>query len=175
MLKNIVFAVQSLVCLCILGENVKRMANRRKRTWMQQLGSAALMLLGFSACVDGEEEEDRVLMYGTISRAYIRVTATNAEQQPVTGIRTVLEYENRKKELARDTVYTGQNGVAFVFPTQGVNETELEQAKGKLILEDVDGEQHGAYENQTVDISLKKAWLEGEEVVVVLKEKQDGK
>lgn len=150
------------------------MANRRKNTWVRQCCSTALILLGFSACVDGEEEENRLLMYGTVNRPYIRVAAMNAEQQPVKGIQTVLEYENRKKELARDTVYTDQNGMAFMYPTQGVNDTELEQAKGKLTLEDVDGEQNGAYEKQTLDISLKKMWLE-EQVVVVLKEKQDGK
>lgn len=144
--------------------------NTKKRMIMQRLLSGVLALLGFSACSE-EDGEDQVYMYGTIPLYYIRSVVTDANEKPIEGIRTVLEYKGIDGELFRDTVFTDAKGETEQDFAAGM--MDLQNSKAKLKFEDVDDEKNGSYQDETVEFSVKEVYIGGEIVRVTLKEKKN--
>lgn len=144
--------------------------NAKKKMKSQRLLSAALVLLGFSACDDKSDDDIGMVMYGTIPVHFVHSVVTDADKKPIEGIRTILEYKGLDGELARDTVYTDGDGSTMQEFERGMD--DLENAKAKLTFDDVDGEKNGAYESQVVEISVKEVYIDGRVVHVDLKEKK---
>ena len=142
--------------------------NAKKKTLLYRLLSGALVLLGFSACSD--EEEELICMYGTIAKHYIRSLVTDADEKPIEGIRTVLEYKGINGELVRDTTYTNAKGRTEQDLSGGMD--DLETAKAKLTFEDVDGAKNGSFKSHTVEVSIKDTYFGREEIRVKLEERE---
>lgn len=146
--------------------------NAKKKALTYRLLSSALVLLGFSACRSSDDDfGNRVYMYGTIPVHFVRSAVTDANENPIKGIRTVLEYKGIDGELAWDTVYTDAKGETKQDLYAGM--MDLENSEAKLTFEDVDGEKNGSYEAESVEISIKKVYVDGEIVRVALKEKKN--
>lgn len=143
----------------------------RKKTFTHRILSGTLALLGFSACMDDNDVDPQMYMYGTISVRYISSIVTDANEKPIEGIRSVMEYKGINGEVARDTAYTDASGRTRQEPREGID--DVQNAKVKLTFEDVDGEKNGEYESKTVEVSVMNAYVQGEEVKVKLEEKKN--
>lgn len=143
----------------------------RKKTFTHRILSGTLALLGFSACIDDNEVDNQMYMYGTISVRYISSIVTDENEKPIEGIRSVMEYKGINGEVARDTAYTDASGRTRQEPWEGID--NVQTAKVKLTFEDVDGEKSGEYESKTVEVSVMNAYVQGEEVKVKLQEKKN--
>lgn len=145
--------------------------NTKGKMRMQRLLSGILVLLGFSACT--EQDEPELYMYGTIPVHYIRSRVTGMNEKPVEGIRAILEYKGIDGKLVRDTAYTDAEGITRQELGGGMD--KLEEARARLVFDDVDGEKNGMYESDTVDFPVKEVLIDGKVVQVSLKEKKDGR
>ena len=126
----------------------------RFNRWYNSILTALLSLLGYSC---SSENSLPVEMYGVPSADYqISGTVTNDNGQVVQGIKTSVKqistYEGKTQASCIDSVMTDANGhydvSVHVFPMN----KEI-----KLLVEDVDGDSNGAYQNDTIDIDYNNA------------------
>ena len=126
----------------------------RFNRWYNSILTALLSLLGYSC---SSENSLPVEMYGVPSADYqISGTVTNDNGQVVQGIKTSVKqistYEGKTQASCIDSVMTDANGhydvSVHIFPMN----KEI-----KLLVEDVDGDANGAYQNDTIDIDYNNA------------------
>ena len=138
----------------------------RINRWYNTILTALLSLLGYGCSSENSEEMYGVQMYGVPSAEYqISGTVTNEGGNVVQGIKTSVKqistYDGKSQAFAIDSVMTNTNGhydvSVHVFPMN----KEI-----KLLVEDVDGDANGAYQNDTIDIDYNNAQKikEGERV-----------
>ena len=127
----------------------------RFNRWYNTLLTALLSLLGYGCSSENSMEMygSPILMYGVPSAEYkISGTVTDEGGKAVEGIKTsvkqVTNYEGKPITFAIDSVLTDANGHYDMTSTHFPQSPEI-----KLIVEDVDGDTNGAYQNDTIDIN----------------------
>lgn len=131
----------------------------RINRWYNTILTALLSLLGYGCSSENSMEMygTAILMYGVPSAEYqISGTVTNDNGQSVQGIKTSVKqistYEGKTQASCIDSVMTDANGHynvdVHIFPMN----KEI-----KLLVEDVDGDANGAYQNDTIDIDYNNA------------------
>ena len=129
----------------------------RINRWYNTILTALLSLLGYGCSSENSVEMYGVLMYGVPSAEYkMSGTVTDEGGKAVEGIKTSVKqistYEGKSHASAIDSVMTDANGhydvSVHIFPMN----KEI-----KLLVEDVDGDANGAYQNDTLDIDYNNA------------------
>ena len=133
----------------------------RFNRWYNSILTGLLSLLGYGCSSENSLEMygTPVLMYGVPSAEYkISGTVTNDNNEAVQGIKTslknVINYEGKKTVFGIDSVMTDAAGHYDVTLKGFPHNNEI-----KLMVEDVDGEANGAYQNDTIDIKYNDAQL----------------
>jgi putative lipoprotein (rSAM/lipoprotein system) len=131
----------------------------RFNRWYNTILTALLSLLGYGCSSENSMEMygSPILMYGVPSAEYkISGTVTDEGGKAVEGIKTsvkqVTNYEGKPITFAIDSVLTDANGHYDMTSTHFPQSPEI-----KLIVEDVDGDTNGAYQNDTIDINYNNA------------------
>ena len=129
----------------------------RINRWYNTILTALLSLLGYGCSSENSVEMCGVMMYGVPSAEYkISGTVTNEGGKAVEGIKTSVKqistYEGKTHAFSIDSVMTNTAGHYDVT----VNVFPLNQ-EIKLLVEDVDGDANGAYQNDTIDIDYNNA------------------
>ncbi|WP_033147420.1 radical SAM-associated putative lipoprotein [Prevotella sp. P6B1] len=129
----------------------------RINRWYNTILTALLSLLGYGCSSENSVEMYGVMMYGVPSAEYkISGTVTDEGGKAVEGIKTSVKqistYEDKTHAFSIDSVMTNTAGHYDVT----VNVFPLNQ-EIKLLVEDVDGDANGAYQNDTIDIDYNNA------------------
>lgn len=128
-----------------------------------------LSLLGFTTC------EERMCEYGTPMADFGgECFVVNEQGQGIQGIQVTLTDENN--ELIIDTLYTDKNGRVAMFSG---NSLFYPVNSAKIISEDIDGDENGAYQTDITTVPLEykggSGWYHGVAVIketIMLKEKE---
>lgn len=131
----------------------------RINRWYNSILTALLSLLGYSCSSENSLEMygTPILMYGVPSAEYkISGTVTNDNNEAVKGIKTslknIVNFNGNTTVFGIDSVMTDDNGHYDVSLKGFPQNDEI-----KLIVEDVDGETNGTYQNDTIDIKYDDA------------------
>ncbi len=131
----------------------------RFNRWYNAVLTALLSMLGYGCSSENSVEMygSPVLMYGVPSANYqISGTVTDASGKAVQGIKTSIKnvtiYDGQTHTYGIDSVTTDVAG-RYDLKLQSFPENK----ENKLIVEDVDGETNGAYQNDTIDINYTNA------------------
>lgn len=117
--------------------------------------SGLLALLGFSACSDENGDEIRSEYGSPIVDYQVKGQVTDAEGNPIEGIQVVtqptyggltIKEGDAVSHAMADTVYTDADGN---FESHLLQNVSLE---GKLLFEDVDGENKGTFQKDSVNL-----------------------
>ena len=135
-----------------------------KKSWKYLMGSA-LSLLGFSGCINPLVPE----MYGTPSADYKFLgDVKNTDGEPIEGVRVIMRPWGQEQDEMNDTLFTDGKGHFEAEKLKFNFGSDLSRAT--VLVEDVDGEAHGAYASQTLkekDLTIEQtkqgdgSWYEG--------------
>lgn len=131
--------------------------NTKAKNWMKRLSSAALVVLGFSACSDSGNQEYPCLYGVPLSDFHFQGTVTDEDQKPIEGIKATLcmdsgidAYAHTQHVDSASTDAEGKYDIRFPSYEAGVYYGGV-QPFVKITLTDIDGDANGGtFANDTI-------------------------